>query len=335
MATRPMLGFIYVLKALQTLGEPVERVLAERGLALEQLDPAGQISRQLELAILSDLAPNLRDPGCGLAVGDEYRFAGYGVLSMLLMTCTNLLEAVQLGVRFQQLTYLYCQLRFVPGRESSQLLLEPAGLPEALLRFRVDAEMAGTLRLVKDLTALLGVTVPLESVQLPYAKPADAARYPAFFACPVQFGCATAGFTVSNSALRHSLPVADRSGHSLYLQQCEQLLAAQMQSAQYWRDQVLAHLSVFQGQYPDADQVAASLGLSGRSLRRYLAEEGVSFRELLAQARRYKAEQLLLRSQHSVEQIAAQLGYSEPAAFIHAFKRWTGSTPYQFRLQAR
>ncbi|MDQ8037618.1 MAG: helix-turn-helix domain-containing protein, partial [Pedobacter sp.] len=68
-----------------------------------------------------------------------------------------------------------------------------------------------------------------------------------------------------------------------------------------------------------------------RSLRRQLSQQGHSFRALLDEVKQQKAEALLQDRRLSVEAIAQQLGYAESAAFIHAFQRWTGSTPAAFR----
>ena len=83
---------------------------------------------------------------------------------------------------------------------------------------------------------------------------------------------------------------------------------------------------------PDViEEVAAALGVSERSLRRQLGEEGSSFRALVDDVRYVKARQLLGEGRLPVEAIAQQLGYSEAAAFIHAFKRWAGQSPTAYR----
>ena len=77
--------------------------------------------------------------------------------------------------------------------------------------------------------------------------------------------------------------------------------------------------------------VAEQLGMSARSLRRHLAEEGTSFAEVLDHLRHRLALRYLRDKHASLQQIAWLLGYSETAAFNHAFKRWTGTSPGQVR----
>jgi AraC-like DNA-binding protein len=79
------------------------------------------------------------------------------------------------------------------------------------------------------------------------------------------------------------------------------------------------------------DAVATHTGFRRRSLQRYLADNGLSFSELLQEARIGMAVELLANRRTSLTQIALELGYSESASFTRAFRRWTGSTPSAYR----
>ena len=75
------------------------------------------------------------------------------------------------------------------------------------------------------------------------------------------------------------------------------------------------------------DQVARQLGLSRQTLYRRLKAEGLTFEQLLDELR-HRLALKLVRDQHMpVKQAAWRLGFSDPAAFSRAFKRWTGSAP--------
>ena len=71
--------------------------------------------------------------------------------------------------------------------------------------------------------------------------------------------------------------------------------------------------------------------ISSGSLRRRLKLEGSSWQAIRNSVRREQAIKLLASSDHSVEQIAFLVGYTEAAPFIRAFRKWTGATPLQFR----
>ena len=71
--------------------------------------------------------------------------------------------------------------------------------------------------------------------------------------------------------------------------------------------------------------------MSRRSFTRYLAGEGTTFAQILDHLRNRLARRYLEDERISLQQAAWLLGYSEPGAFTHAYKRWTGTTPRRAR----
>jgi AraC-like DNA-binding protein len=284
-----------------------------------------------------EIAEHLQDPLSGLRTGTFFGFTGYGPLTMLLMTCRDAYEAIQTGIRYQQLTYLFGSLRFEPGDRVSALVLTPLRLPEKPFRFRVDGEASGTFKLVRDMQATLGLNLSAERIDLPYPRPAEARVYEEHFQCPVVFGEGDEiRFWMRNDYLQTRFPTADPTAHALFRGQCDQQLAEQEATRlEKLSEKVQAHLELFTGGYPAAAEVSAAFDISERSFRRQLGAEGSSFRALLDGVRFRKAQQLLQQGRLSVEAIAQQLGYAESAAFIHAFQRWAGCSPAAFRSGRR
>lgn len=81
--------------------------------------------------------------------------------------------------------------------------------------------------------------------------------------------------------------------------------------------------------------VADELSVSTSTLKRRLCEEGTTFRELRQSCLRESAMMLLLNRSMSASKIATDLGYSDLTNFSHAFKRWTGHSPSEYRLSQR
>jgi AraC-like DNA-binding protein len=79
--------------------------------------------------------------------------------------------------------------------------------------------------------------------------------------------------------------------------------------------------------------VALRCRVSPRTLMRRLAAEGTSFQALLDTSRKTRALWLLQHSPHSVEDIAAQLGYIDTSNFSRTLRRWYGLTPRALRRQ--
>jgi len=79
------------------------------------------------------------------------------------------------------------------------------------------------------------------------------------------------------------------------------------------------------------DRVAAAMGYSRQTLYRRLKAEGVTYEQLLDDLRRKLALRYIRDDGMGVKQTAYLLGFSDPAAFSRAFKRWTGHSPSEMR----
>jgi AraC-like DNA-binding protein len=76
---------------------------------------------------------------------------------------------------------------------------------------------------------------------------------------------------------------------------------------------------------------AEMAGTSPRTLRRWLHQEGTSWRRVVDGVRLERSVELLQNSPLSVSDISYELGYSDPAHFTRAFRRWTGECPLAYR----
>jgi AraC-like DNA-binding protein len=83
----------------------------------------------------------------------------------------------------------------------------------------------------------------------------------------------------------------------------------------------------------ETEPVAHELGMSVRTLTRRLSKMGVSFAQILDELRYDLALRYLRDPNQSLAQIAFLLGYSELSAFSHAFRRWTRTTPGEWRTK--
>jgi len=79
--------------------------------------------------------------------------------------------------------------------------------------------------------------------------------------------------------------------------------------------------------------IAVVLGMSRRTLRRRLDEEGTTYSDLLAECRIGIARRMLAEPEIAIADVATRLGYSDTTAFERAYRRHEGMTPAQFRRQ--
>jgi AraC-like DNA-binding protein len=92
--------------------------------------------------------------------------------------------------------------------------------------------------------------------------------------------------------------------------------------------------SDLEGGPPSLTVLARRVGTSPRTLQRTLAREGTSLRALVEEVRRHRVEGLLA-GDHTVAEMSYRLGYSDPSAFQHAFRRWFGTSPGLSRNRQR
>ena len=174
MPLRSILALMSTVDVLEERGVDCAPVLARHGLEPERLDPNGEIERDRELAVLTELLPLAGDPLFGFEMGKRFGLAGYGPLTMLLMTSRTAFQGFQIGVRYQALTYLYGKLSLVPGEDTTKLILEPVPLPDSVRRILIDRDMTGTFNLVNEIQTQLGLNLAPLEVWLPFPEPAEA-----------------------------------------------------------------------------------------------------------------------------------------------------------------
>jgi AraC-like DNA-binding protein len=331
MARHPAAALILLAESLRRIGEDPDAVLARFGLDTRRLDPTALLDRELELRVNTALAESLRDPLSGLKAGSSLGIGSYGPFTLLMLTADDALADIRTAIEFESLTLLFGQLGFEPGRKSSALLLRPARLPGKAFRFRADLDMAGTRKLMRDLHRTAQVDVAPQRIVMPYARPVEAEAYEQAFGCPVAWDGSEGRFELANETLHRRFATADARAHEVLRAQCRRMLGELGDRTPGIAARVHSHLAACAGAFPTAAETANVLGLSERSLRRALSAEHTSFRRLLDAVRLEKALDHLKDARLPIEEVAQRLGDSEPAAFIHAFRRWTGSSPAAFR----
>jgi AraC-like DNA-binding protein len=169
-------------------------------------------------------------------------------------------------------------------------------------------------------------------VLLDYASPPHAEMYDRIFECPILFR--QSGCSYEHARDDRAVKLADPRTHAMAREMCEQLLDEINRTGGIAAD--IRRILIEQpGRYPSIEMIAEKLEMYPRALRRKLEAEGTSYRDLLAEVRMRLAIEYLRKTQMTNEEIAGRLGYSDAANFRHAFIRWTGKSPSDFRSATR
>lgn len=303
--------------------------LAGSGIAPAMLgDPHREIEAHCELTVVRNLVRLLGHvPGLGLEAGRRYRLTTYGIWGYALLSSRTLRSAVELAMRYLDLTFAFVQFRVESGRQEVRMLFDETALPPDCARFLLERDAAAAVALHRDLFLR---PIPLRRVSFRFPRPAYAERFAACFDGPVRFGQHVNEVVIDAVWADRPLPQANEHTARLCEEECRALLERR-RTVPRVSDVVRRHL-VRPGAPMSVPAVARALGFAPRTLRRRLAAEGTTFRRLVSEARRALAEQML-GQRLSVTEVAERLGYAEPASFIHAFKRWTGVSPGMRRVQ--
>src|SRR6516162_1133136 len=125
-------------------GVPAATCLRDTGLGPGQLhDPDAEISARQELTVIANLLHALGSPpGLGLHAGIRYRLTAYGIWGFALLSSPTLRGAIDVGLRYVDLTFAFCRIQAREQDDEMQLVLDTPDIPLALRRFVVERDAA-------------------------------------------------------------------------------------------------------------------------------------------------------------------------------------------------
>ncbi|MBF9329348.1 AraC family transcriptional regulator [Mycobacteroides chelonae] len=297
--------------------------LAETGLTdADLVGSDAVVSGAQELQIVRNLLALTGDPvGLGIEVGTRYQIASAGILGFALLSSPTMRDALAVGLRFSQLSSTFHRFTLTIGDADSVFDLDESDIPPDVRRFLLERDLAAIAGIVP---ILFGGAMPVGArVQL-RSGPDTPLRLLAEL-LTVEFDSPRNALVFPTELLAAPLPTADPHTAALCVRQCEELLE-QRRSRDGIAGEVRHQLLRVPGQVPTMGHIAAGMHIAERTLHRRLAREGTSYRALLDEVRETLAKELLANGL-TVKEVSDRLGYSEPAAFTHAYTRWHGAPP--------
>ncbi len=273
-----------------------------------------------------------KDPCLGIELGLNLPPTMLGTLGHALLTAGSLTDAVELAVTYWRLNGRYFEVAMQRSERDLRIRAIERMPLGPLRRFAVESMMTAWIHAGRHLTS--GTPTPA-GVLLRFSLPYDpaferyASRLPA-----VHYGCDIDELVLPVNTLTASLPMGHPEAARQARAACDEALNRLSEQSGNFVQQVADALALTTEGYPTMAQVAQRLGITARTLARHLDRHGLTFRQVLDERRHQEACAMLRENRHAVEDIAARLGYSDPANFTRAFRRWAGCTPSQFREQA-
>jgi len=327
--TLPSAYVLLLLDVTKRFGVSEEAILSPFGLTRAALLDTHE---HLPLAVVNDVlihALALTDePALPFHIGMQMKISSHGFIGFAAMTADTVRQAVELVERFSELRLLGVSIRLELEQTQAKLIVDTDLTIQPLRDAILAALMVGFGQMAQVITGetLYGVA---------YIELDEQPRYrDIMYRLPAQIHFNQNQNAICFEANYLDLPLlmSDSASMQLAVKQCEQELAAIGHFSPFVRE-VRALVHDASVGFRSLEAVADMLNQSERTLKRQLAQEGTTFSDILEDMRRQEAIRLLLSGGESLDRIAEALGYSDVANFNRAFKRWTGTTPGQYRRE--
>jgi AraC-like DNA-binding protein len=319
---------------------PFAAALREEGVDLDSVLAAAQIPRttydnpDLRIPVIAArrfhaaAGARSRDRALGLAAARHFAVAQFQIIEYFAATSTHLGAALDTLVKSERVLSDVNAIRVEPRAEGVLLRVEPltAGWHRCWIEFAVGAIYLAGRRIV-------GAAAPPHAIPwFAYPSSAYTAEYDRFFGTSSRFDAPASGLLIPFAVLQQRLETMDTRLHdALELQLKDWALRVKPGPSFLERARMLLRKSLPEGD-SCIDTIATNLHMSRSTLRRRLAQEGVTHRSLLTEVRRDLALRYLQQRDLSIKEVAYLVGY-HPAAFNKAFRKWTGVTPVESRAR--
>lgn len=321
-------GLVEIPGLLRELGADPALVLARAGLEANALDHADRMMPYLSAArLLNSCAEQTGCAHFGLLAGQRWRLSHFGVLGQLMKHSRSVREALRVLAVYQR---LHSNVGAAFVLEHNGLLglgyaVYGAGVPHQDQIY--DLAIAFAYNILRE---LCGPQWSALEIVLSRPQPADAAAaYRKFFQAPVRFNHHHSAVWFAGNWGNRAIAGADPERRRALTAAIEAASGTELVS-QLHRS---LHLLLLEGK-SSGDDLAQTLSLHRRTLNRRLKVLGTTFQKILDEVRFEMACQLLRHTDTPIEEIAAALCYGEVSAFTHAFRRWSATTPAQWRRTA-
>lgn len=281
-------------------------------------------------ALWHELIARSGDPLFGLHMAEHVPPGAFGALEFAALSCPRVLEGLQCFIRYYEML-----------SDVTRFHLETRDRKHASLRVRVEALSPEAKR--QQVPALIGFVVVRirmatwdqvrpTAVKLtsPAPDPDACAEYERVLGVAPTFGASTDSVVFRREDLERPLATANPRLTPWLEQQAGTPHRPRSSGSLAERVREILPSALTGGETP-LGAVSRLLGASPRTLQRRLAAEGIAFATLVDEARRDMTMANIRDRTRSLRDIAFIAGFSKPAAFHRAFKRWTGITPHEFR----
>ncbi|RBP49370.1 AraC family transcriptional regulator [Arenicella xantha] len=324
-----------LLEGAQQQGLECDPILLRNGISRLALSKRGtRVPLKSFAAFAIEIMKTLDDECLGLTHRKQ-RLGSFNMMCRSCISARNIRRSLKRAAKFWNLFQNGYQHDVLIDGEQISYTLSPIDGQRPLNNYLAEAILSSIHRFH---CWLGGQFIPLDHVAFEHAEPEYADQYrPLFYGAPISYDDEVCSMTFPLRFLDLEI-VQTPETLDQYLRGTNLSLLYQPKNYRVIGDQVRQWLerNIKQGNYKATLREAAThFQMSQQVLHRRLQAEELSFKEIKMQTRRDLAVNLLFQNKYKIEEIATLVGFSEPSAFIRAFKAWTGSTPLAYRQTRR
>ncbi len=270
-------------------------------------------------------------PDIALDLGRALKPSAHSIVGYAMLSSPNVDYALRVVSRYFRLVMPSFRMRYRSDAHSAEVAFTPAlSMGHRCLNFHLETMAAATHWEMRE---LIPGRMPDYALSLSIPQPAHFARYAEMAEARVHFASEAAPglrMTFNCDLSQFPLAMSDSSALKMAESRCAAMVrnALAVGKVSDWVTMMLREAS---DGVPSLTELAHTLNLSARTLDRYLAREGSSFRELSTRVRHQMACELLRGGTLNITQIAYQLGYTDAANFTRAFRRQANCSPSDYR----
>lgn len=311
-------------------GAPRAALLAASEIETEDLaDNDSRVPFHKYVALMHAAKRACNDPALALHYGEAVNIAEVSIVGLLGLASATMRDAF-----FQLSRYVQLVVDLDEGRERFVLEEGRDGLWLRDQRASANAFPELTESAFAHIVCgprQKGVPPFVKEVRVTHADPGYGEEYRRVFEAPVVFGSDRNAMKLDETILAHRVAQLPRYAFGILCEKADARLK-ELQSAKTTRGRVeSALMPVLHTGGASMESIAERLGFSRQTLFRRLQEESVTFEEVLDALRRDMALDYLKSGKTSVSEVAYLVGFSDPASFTRACKRWTGKSPSLLR----
>lgn len=266
----------------------------------------------------------------GLHFGAAMQLAALNVVGQIIQTSNNVREALQHAASF---LHLFTDFYTMQVRENPKSFIVSFSKNKDIDQFPIAQNQMGDFLVAFTLYELKGLLLenprPIK-IGLPTYKRENETAYQSILKCRVY---KTESYTLEfqKEYLETTIITANYEIQTMLLKQMNQLQNSNQLNGVFSK-RIFNYLisNSYLSSLP-IEAVADNFNLSVRTLQRKLKKEGVSYLLIMEEVRKSLAIHYIENSSTSIKEISSVMGYSEPSAFVRAFKKWTRKTPSEYR----